>query len=139
MRVFHPSVMLALAILIAACTGPSSRQKMSQSQGVKLKKGAQILFGTADYCSRPATVELAKVQAATPEGRSIESTGVSPGSARYRLLRAAMHRRVVTSCAAAARDAGFDLVVRNGDILDARGMTVGDLTAAVLETFREER
>ena len=110
-----------------------------KSRGVRLHKAAQVLFGSAAYCSQPATVDLAAAQAATPEGRKIESTGVSPGSARYRLLRAEMHKRVVTACATVARDAGYDLVVRHGDILDARGFPVGDMTSSLVQILRDGR
>ena len=125
--------------MLAACAGPSDVRVEGKSLRLQLKKDAQILYGSAAYCSQPATVDLVKVQAATPEGRSIVSDGVPPGSARHRLLQAAMHRRVVTACAAAARDAGFDLVVRHGDIVDARGMTVGDMTSSLVQALSDGR
>lgn len=144
MHIFHLSLRVSLAMILAGCAGPSQeemREKVSvgKSRGVKLTKAAQVLFGSAAYCSQPATVDLAAAQAATPESREIASTGVSPGSARYRLLHSKMHKRVVTACATAARDAGFDLVVRHGDILDARGFPVGDMTSSLVQVLRDGR
>jgi hypothetical protein len=144
MRVFDPLLKASLLLTMVACAGSapiesSEGLRWRESRGVKLKKSAQILFGTAAYCSQPATVDLDAVQGATPEGRKIQSIGISPGSARYRLLRSKMHKRVVTESATIARDAGFDLVVWHGDILDARGLTVGDMTEKLVQTLRNAR
>lgn len=131
-------------LILAACAGSAPEpmeegKSIGQPRGVKLKKSAQVLFGSAAYCSQPATIDLAAAQAATPEGREIESTGISSGSARYRLLHAKMHKRVVAASAKVARDVGYDLVVRHGDILDARSLTVGDMTSGLVQALRAGR
>lgn len=129
---------ISIVLLSAACAGASDMRQGSQgdSGGVVLIRDAQILFGTAAYCSQPATIDLAKVEAATPEGREIVASDVSSGSAHYRILRSAMHNRLIAACSELARRDGFDLVVRVGDIADARGLHVGDLTAAVARHVR---
>tara|TARA_R110002096_G_scaffold14563_12_gene50515 strand:+ start:1958 stop:2380 length:423 start_codon:yes stop_codon:yes gene_type:complete len=134
-----------LAVLGVACAGASDMRQEGQgegagdSRGVVLIRDAQTLFGTAAYCSSPATIDLAKAEAATPEGREIAVANVARGSARYRLLRSAMHIRLVAVCSQVARRDGFDLVVRDGDIADARGLAVGDLTAGVERIVRRSQ
>lgn len=132
------SLWIAIVLLSAACAGASDMRGASpaDSKGVVLIRDAQILFGAAAYCSQPSTIDLAKVEAATPEGREIVAANVSSGSARYRILRSAMHNRVITACSQVARSDGFDLVVRVGDIADDRGLHVGDLTATVARFVR---
>lgn len=126
------SVVWLLILALAACAG-SAERRMEQSPGkeagIVLARDAQVLFGTAAFCTQPATIDLAKIEAATPEGRQLER--VRSGTAQHRILRSAMHKRIVAACAQVARDDGFDLVVRDGDIADARGLRVGDMTAAV--------
>ena len=50
-----------------------------------------------------------------------------------------MNSRIVRVCTEVARDEGRDLVVCVGDIADARGLQVQDLTALVLAAMRDER
>ena len=144
MRGYDPLLQAALLLAAVACAGSAPIESsqgigLGKSRGVQLRKSAQILFGTAAYCSQPATVDLAAAQAATPEGRQIEGTGISPGSARYRLLHSKMHNRLVAASGQVARGAGFDLVVCHGDILDARGLEVGDMTETLVKTLRKAR
>ena len=148
MRGCDPLLQATLLLAAVACAGSAPIESsqgigLGKSRGVQLRKSAQILFGTAAYCSQPATVDstvdLAAAQAATPEGRQIEGTGISPGSARYRLLHSKMHNRLVAASGQVARGAGFDLVVCHGDILDAQGLEVGDMTETLVKTLRKAR
>jgi len=130
-------LIVLVSIAVTACASHGDRGAMKQKQRpVLLKKDAQVLFGSPAYCSQPATIELAKVRAATRQGQTIEEEGLRPGTARYRLLFAQMHKLVIAACAETARDVGFDLVVRSGDIRDAGGRNVGDMTKQLIKNLR---
>ncbi len=101
-------------------------------QGIKVKSSAVVFYGSATTCSQPATIDYKKVRAATPEWKTIRSQGVRKGSARYDLLISAMNNRLKRACKSAAEAVGRDCVVRKGDIQDARGLSVRDLTKAVM-------
>lgn len=135
----------ALFVLLAACGGMGERkypglgegEEAAMAGGVRLASGAQVVLGTAAFCTRPATVAMAQLEAASPEGMEIARDAVPRGSARYNLLHARMHQRIVRACTQAARAAGCDLVVVAGDIADARGLPVHDLTAEALQALRD--
>jgi len=134
------AALLALGLL-AACGGVRERGQGELGQtggGVRLSRGAQTIVGSAAFCTQPATISKAQVQAATPEGQEIRRENVQPGSARYKLLESRMHQRILRVCQRVAREAGCDLVVRSGDIADARGLQVQDLTADVVQAMRDE-
>ncbi len=99
---------------------------------VGLRSGAVVYFGSASNTSSPATLDEAKVREATPEWRTIQADGVKKGSARYQLLVGEMDRRIREAVRTAAGRAGRDLVVRKGDVEDARGKDVVDMTDQVL-------
>ncbi len=61
------------------------------------------------------------------------SEGVKKGSARYDLLTSEMNRRIKTAVVSVAQAESRDCVVRTGDIEDAGGLTVADLTDAVID------
>lgn len=128
-------------LAFAACGGMGEmrREELAQKgSGVRLVRGAQEIVGSAAFCSRPATISMAQVEQATPEGREIRRDNVRRGSARYKLLQSRMHQRLLRVCQRVARDEGRDLVVRAGDIADDRGLQVVDLTADVLKELRSE-
>ena len=102
-------------------------------QGVEIRGSAVVLYGSATNTSQPATIDMDAVERRTPEQRTIRSEGVRRGSARYELLIAKMHKRIKRAAAAAAEADGKDCVVRDGDITDARGLEVADLTQAVID------
>lgn len=114
---------LALALLAAPTSG----------QGVVLKNKAVVLFGEASNCSKPATIDVEKVAEKTPEYREIQAQGLAEDSARYKLLMSAMLKRIKEACKAVAEDQGNDLVVREGDISNAKGLTESDLTTKVVD------
>ncbi len=122
------SIGMALALVCA----------LAPAQGVGTKSGAVVLHGSASNTSRPATIEMDKVEKETPEYDTIKSDGVRRGSARYELLIAKMHKRIQRACKAAAEAEGHDCVVRDGDIKDARGLEVADLTEAVVEQLESD-
>ena len=99
---------------------------------VELKKDAVVFSGNASNTSAPATMDEAKVRRATTEWQTIEADGVKRGSARYLLLVAEMDKRIRSAAQKAASGASKDLVVRAGDIANARGKTVADLTDDVI-------
>ena len=100
--------------------------------GVTLASGAIAYAGSSAFCSRPATLDAVKVRAATPEAVAIRRDGVQAGSARWSLLQTAMHERMLRAADRVAKQGGFDLIVRHGDIADARGLEVADVTAAMI-------
>lgn len=120
MRAFH---LLLLSLFLA---GPVL------AQGIETRPGAVVLFGNSGNCSQPATINFTKVQKATPEYRTIRSEGVRKGSARHDLLTSQMNARIERAVAAAADGEGRDCVVRKGDIKDKKGLSVVDLTQAVI-------
>ncbi|MHC4851702.1 MAG: hypothetical protein ACYTF5_06750 [Planctomycetota bacterium] len=105
---------------------------VTAAQGIKTKRSAVVFYGSPTTCSQPATIDYKKVRKATPEWKTIRSEGVRKGSARYDLLISAMNSRIKRACKSAAEAAGRDCVVREGDIKDARGLSVQDLTKGVI-------
>ena len=103
---------------------------------VDLKQDAVTYFGSASNTSAPATIDEAKVREATPEWQTIQADGVRRGSARYILLVAEMDKRIRAAAQKAAADASKDLVVRAGDISNARGKSATDLTAQVIAKLK---
>jgi len=99
---------------------------------IKTKRGCVVLFGSTANCSQPSTLNYRKVQGATPEWKTIKSDGVKKGSARYALLISEMNSRIKTACATVAQTESRDCVVRQGDISNAGGLTVTDLTSDVI-------
>ncbi len=99
---------------------------------VDLKSDAVVYFGSASNTSAPATIDEQKVREATPEWQTIQSEGVRRGSARYILLAAEMDKRIRDAAQKAAAAASKDLVVRSGDITNARGKATNDLTTSVI-------
>jgi hypothetical protein len=107
------------------------------AQGVGLKKDAVVYCGSASNTTAPATIDDEKVRDATPEWKTIQSEGVKKGTARYKLLVADMHKRIRAAVKAAAGHTSHDLVVNRGDIEDARGKEVADLTAEVIARLEQ--
>ena len=103
------------------------------AQGVVLKNKAVVLFGEASNCSKPATIDVEKVAEKTPEYREIKAQSLAEDSARYKLLMSAMLKRIKEACKAVAEDQGNDLVVRDGDISNGKGLTESDLTTKVVD------
>ncbi len=103
------------------------------AQCIRTKRGAVVLFGSAANCCQPSTIHYKRVQKATPEWKTIKSERVKKGSARYDLLISEMNSRINTEGASVAQDESRDCVVRTGDIKDAGGQTVTDLTDAVID------
>ena len=99
---------------------------------VDLKQEAVVYFGSGANTSAPATIDEDRVRDATSEWQTIQSEGVRRGSARYNLLVAEMEKRIRTAVRAAVSEKGNDLVVRSGDIQDAKGKTVADITNDVI-------
>lgn len=117
--------LVALGLVLVFLVGSAAAQ-------VGLRQGAVVYFGSASNTSSPASLDDAKVRDATPEWRTIQAEGVKRGSARYQLLMAEMDKRIREAVRAAAGRAGRDMVVRKGDVDDARGKDVQDLTDAVI-------
>lgn len=99
---------------------------------VDVKADAVVYFGSASNTSAPATIDEQKVREATPEWQTIQSEGVRRGTARYILLTAEMDKRIRDAAQKAAAAASKDLIVRSGDITNARGKTATDLTTNVI-------
>lgn len=99
---------------------------------VDLKQEAVVYFGNGANTGAPAAIDEDRVRDATPEWQTIQAEGVRRGSARYNLLVGEMDKRIRAAVRAAAAEKGNDLVVRSGDITDAKGKAVADLTADVI-------
>jgi hypothetical protein len=99
---------------------------------VTLKQDAVVYSGSACNTTAPASIDEARVRKATPEWQTIEAEGVRRGSARYLLLVAEMDKRIRSAVQKAATKTSKDLVVRSGDVTDAKGKTVVDLTDDVI-------
>jgi hypothetical protein len=81
---------------------------------------------------KPATIDYRDVERRTPEYRTSRSEGVRRGSARSDILISQMKYRIKEAVALAARSEGVDCVVRKGDIKDANGLAIMDLTDQVI-------
>lgn len=99
---------------------------------VDLNSDAVVYFGSAANTSAPASIDETKVKEATAEWQTIQAEGVRPGSARYRLLAAEMEKRIRDAVKSVAGAASKDLVVRSGDVANAHGKDVVDLTDKVI-------
>ena len=122
------SLMAALAFALPAAA----------QQGVDLKRGAVVYFGSAHKTTAPATIDFDQVRAETPEWQKIQSDGIRKGSGRYRLLITKMDKRIRVAARETIGDTSNDLVVREGDISNARGKDVEDLTDEVIERLDSE-
>ena len=105
------------------------------AQGVKLTSSPIVFGGSASNCTKPATIGYDDVRDATPEWQTIESDGVRKGRARYTLLTARMGQRIKAAADAVAGREGHDLVVNEGDIDDAQGLEVADITEQVIQAL----
>jgi len=105
----------------------------SSAQGIELEPDGVVFFGSASNTSHPATIQIKKVEKKTPEHRTIKAEGVRKESARYEILIAKMHKRIKKAAKAAAEENTCDCVVRRGDIKNARGSDVTDLTEEVIK------
>lgn len=111
----------------------------ASAQGIVTNSKSVVFFGSASNTSKPATIKLDDVEKETPEHETIKTEGVRKGSARYELLLAQMHQRITRAVKTAAETAGHDCVVRQGDVKDARGLEVADLTKAVIEQLESDQ
>jgi Skp family chaperone for outer membrane proteins len=114
---------LSLGIALAA---------VAAAQGIETKSGAQILFGSSANCSKAATIDFDKVRKATPEWKTIKSEAVPGNSARYDLLIMEMNKRIKDACKEVAQGGGHDCVLAKGDLADAKGQKVADITDEVV-------
>ncbi len=103
------------------------------AQGIQTKRDATVLYGSAANCTRPATIRYDRVKKFTPEWKTIRSEGVRKGSARYDLLVSNMNTRIKEAAMDAAEKESCDCVVHQGDIKNANGLKVQDLTGKVVE------
>ena len=117
---------LLLGALLAGATP-------AHAQGIAVKRGAQVLHGSASNTSHPAVIDAKEVEKNTPEYKTMKADGVQKGSARYEILVAKMHERIKQACKTAAEAEGNDCVVRKGDIKDKRGLSVTDITDEVID------
>ena len=99
---------------------------------VTLKRGAVVFHGSASNTSAPATIQEAKVREATHEWQKIQADGVDPDSAQGKQLIAQMNAKIRDAVRAAASAESRDMVARKGDISDAQGRDVVDLTDKVI-------
>jgi hypothetical protein len=109
-----------------------------RAQGVELKRGAMVLVGSAANCTQPAEIDYKKVRDKTPEWKTIRAEGVPADSARYDLLVSEMNKRIKAASRKVAEDAGNDCVLCKGDVVDARGQQVADVTDKVIEQLETD-
>lgn len=99
---------------------------------VTVKRGAVVFHGSASNTSAPATIQECKVRDATREWQKIQSDGVDVDSAQGKQLIAQMNAKIRDAVKTAATAEGRDMVARKGDITDAQGHDVFDLTEKVI-------
>jgi len=125
-------VILCLSAMLAGCAGSPDAAAGRGGRGVQLRRDAEVFCGSAFNCTRPAVFDYDKVKVGTAEWKTIVRDGVQPGSARYKMLNDQMYSRMRETIRRAAQERGHDLVVRTGDIRDAQGLEVPDITNALL-------
>lgn len=94
-----------------------------------------LLFGNPRISTRPATLDMARAIAETPEGRRIESERIERGTALHSILIAAATKRIRKVVPKVAAERRHDCVVRKGAIRQSR-FEVVDLTDAVLAAIQ---
>lgn len=104
---------------------------------VDLKSDAVVYFGNASNTTAPASVDEDRVREATPEWQTIRAEGVRKGSARYKILMAEADKRIREAVRDVALNRSKDLVVRAGDVTDAKGKDVADITNDVVERLSQ--
>src|SRR5262245_22331343 len=109
------------------------------AQGLLVKAEAHVLFGIATKCSQPAYVDFNKLKKLTPEWKLIRSEGVRRGSARYDLLTEDLNKRIKKIVVEIAKTTGKDCVLCKGDVEDANGLTLIDLTEQVATKLESKR
>ncbi|MFN3242946.1 MAG: hypothetical protein ACE37K_15710 [Planctomycetota bacterium] len=95
-----------------------------------------VLFGSYLSCTRPGTFSLDHVVEHTPEGQTMRAESVDRDSARGRILWGQMYRRLRGAAALVARRCGLDCIVSEGDVRDARGLPVRDVTSELVQQLR---
>ncbi len=121
-------------LLTSLCVALLSLQ--AWAQGIDVKSRALVLSGSSRNCTAPASIDYKKVRLETPEWQTIRGDGVRKGSARYTLLLNKMDKRIKDSCKAVAAEKGKDCVIRKGDVTDARGLKVTDMTSEVINRLQ---
>lgn len=105
---------------------------MPLSAQVTLKRGAVVYTGSGGNTTAPATIDEARVKAATREWQRIQSEGIDLDSAQGKQLVHQMNSKVLEAVRSAAQEESRDLVVGKDDISDRRGKDVVDLTDKVI-------
>lgn len=126
------SAAVSLACVVAVACGSLA------AQGIETRSGAVVLYGNTARCSQPSQIDYRAVRTKTPEWKTIRADGVTEGSARYTLLVSEMNKRIARVCREVAEERGRDCVVRDGDVADAKGLSVVDLTAEVSKKLESE-
>lgn len=124
------SLLLVVFLTLAALPGSLLAQ-------VDLKSDAVVYFGSASNTTAPAYVDEDRVRDATPECQTIRNEGVRKGSARYKILMAEADKRIRQAVKDVASARSKDLVVRSGDVTDAKGKDVADITNEVVEKLSQ--
>jgi hypothetical protein len=102
------------------------------SQGVVMKKAAEVYYGEPSTCSRPATIEFDTLKKVTDEWKRIESEGIKEGTATYTLLMNAIRTKINNAVADFCLSSGHDMVCEEGHIKNSNGLNVEDVTTDIL-------
>lgn len=127
-----------LRILLRTCLASTVLALTALAQGVEVKDAAAVLYGSASTTTQPAVIDFDEVKKKTPEWKTIRSEGVRPDSARYQLLMSDLDKRLRRLCRQVAQDQGRDCVIRKGDIKQDNGLTVEDLTDALVQAVESD-
>jgi hypothetical protein len=127
------SIAIALLLQLCGCAASDAESVGRGEGGVELKRDADVFYGSAFTCTRPAVFDFDRVKESTPQWRTIQAERVQPGSARYQILTRELRDGLRERLQQLAVARKCDLVVRSGDIRDARGHDVVDLTEEMLE------
>lgn len=125
----------SVAVLLAAAFSSCAADPAAVGRGgggVTLRQGADVFYGSAFTCTAPAVIDYDAVKVKTAEWHTIRRDDVRPDSARYQLLVESMRKDLRKRIREVAQLRNRDLVVCKGDIDDAGGFEVVDLTAELL-------
>jgi CO dehydrogenase/acetyl-CoA synthase epsilon subunit len=97
----------------------------------------QVYFGKASTCKAPAVVDADKVYRSIPEYKKIIDQKLSAKDAEYTILMVKVARKFRAAIAAAATEAGRDLVANVGSVT-WEGHEIPELTEATIKKLDDK-
>ena len=135
---------VALAGLGMLVAGLAMHSSPARAEGGETKRECrpvvdetQVYFGKASGCKTPAVVDADKVYRTIPEYKKILEQKLTPKDAEYTLLMVKVTRRFRAAVAAAATEAGRDLVANVGSVT-WEGHEIPDLSEATIKKLEDK-